>query len=452
MKKNDIIDITIESMSSLGSGIGRYDGLAVFVPLSAVGDVLKVKILKVKSNCAFGKIEEIETPSATRVIPDCEVFSKCGGCVYRHIAYSEELKIKQQSVEDAVKRIGKTDLASMPIVSNNKESGYRNKAQYPVSQNGRVGFFANHSHRIVECEDCLLQPEEFTRICEVFTFWMQTSGNLPYNEETGKGLVRHLYIRKGIETGEIMVCLVINGEKVNAAKRLVEDLQHELGDSLKTVVLNINKAKTNVILSDKCITLYGDGYIYDILCGVKVRLNPLSFYQVNRDMAELLYEKAAEYAAPGGKTVLDLYCGAGTIGLSMANKAKNIIGVEIIPEAVEDARFNAKNNGIDNARFICADAAEAAKTLAKEKIKPDVIIVDPPRKGCSTELLETIANSFCPETLVYVSCDPATLARDINILNSLGYTLKEYTPFDLFPRTSHVETVALLVKGEADAK
>lgn len=452
MKKNDIIKLNIDAMSSLGSGIGRYEGLAVFVPLSAIGDSLTVKILKVKSNCAFGKIEEILTPSPSRCEPDCTVFSKCGGCVYRHISYEEELKIKQQAVEDAVKRIGKVYLDAQPIVSNGKDKGYRNKAQYPVSEGGKVGFFANHSHRIVENTECALQPDEFTRICQIFTFWMQTSGNLPYNEQTCKGLIRHLYIRKGEKTGEIMVCLVINGDKVNAAKRLVEDLKEELGDNLKSVVLNVNKQKTNVILSDKCVNLYGEGYIYDILCGVRVRINPLSFYQVNRDMAELLYSKAAEYAKPEGKTVLDLYCGAGTIGLSMAKDAKKIIGVEIIPEAVEDAKFNAANNNIENAEFICADAKDAAKQLADKKLKPDVIVVDPPRKGCSEELLYTIANDFAPERLVYVSCDPATLARDINILSGLGYTLKEYTPFDLFPRTSHCETVALLIKGEKDAK
>ncbi|MBQ5910655.1 MAG: 23S rRNA (uracil(1939)-C(5))-methyltransferase RlmD [Clostridia bacterium] len=446
MKKNDVINLNIDAMSSLGSGIGRYEGLAVFVPLSAIGDSLKVKILKVKSNCAFGKIEEIITPSATRTAVDCNVFSKCGGCVYRHISYEEELNIKQKSVEDAIKRIGKTDLNAMPIVSNGRAYGYRNKAQYPVAEDGSVGFYANHSHRIIKCDNCLLQPKEFARICEIFTFWMHTSGNSPYNEETGKGLVRHLYIRKAESTGEIMVCLVINGDKVNAAKRLVEDLKEELGDALKTVVLNINKNRTNVILAEKCVNLYGDGYIYDVLAGVKVRLNPLSFYQVNRDMAELLYKKAAEYAKPEGKTVLDLYCGAGTIGLSMAGKAKSIIGAEIIPEAVEDARFNAENNNITNAKFICADAAEAAKNLAKERITPDVVVVDPPRKGCSEELLHTIANDFAPKKLVYVSCDPATLARDVNILGGLGYRLEEYTPFDLFPRTSHVETVALLVR------
>lgn len=445
MKKNDVIKLDIDAMSSLGSGIGRYEGLAVFVPLSAVGDSLNVKVLKVKSNCAFGKIEEILTPSATRCEPDCAVFSKCGGCVYRHISYEEELKFKQQSVEDAVKRIGKVDLDAKPIVFG-KENGYRNKAQYPVALNGSVGFFANHSHRIISNNTCALQPDVFSRICEIFTFWMSTSGNTVYSEETGKGLVRHLYIRRAEVTGEIMVCLVINGEKVNAAKRLVEDLKEELGDALKTVVLNINKSKTNVILSDKCVSLYGDGYIYDILCGVKVRLNPLSFYQVNHDMAEKLYQKAADYAECEGKTVLDLYCGAGTIGLSMAKSAKKIIGVEIIPEAVEDAKFNAANNNITNAEFICADAKDAARQLADKKLKPDVVIVDPPRKGCSEELLHTISNDFSPEKLVYVSCDPATLARDISILTGLGYELVEYTPFDLFPRTSHCETVAKFIR------
>lgn len=446
MQKNEIIDLKITAMSSEGSGIGRYEGLAVFVPLSAIGDELRVKILKVKSNCAFGKIEKIITPATCRAEPDCEVFSKCGGCVYRHIDYAEELKIKQQRVEDAVRRIGGVDLDASAIVSDLKSEGYRNKAQYPVAQDGSVGFFANHSHRIISSNTCALQPEEFTRICEVFKFWMKTSGNAPYNEETGKGLVRHLYIRKAVVTGEIMVCLVINGDKVNAAKRLVDDLCAEIGENLKTVVLNLNKKRTNVILSETCIPIYGDGYIYDILCGVKIRINPLSFYQVNHDMAEKLYEKAKEYAAPKGKTVLDLYCGAGTIGLSMADEAREIFGVEIIPEAIEDAKYNAEMNGIKNTEFMCGDAAEAAKTLAERNVKPDVIIVDPPRKGCSEELLNTISKDFAPETLVYVSCDPATLARDVKILSALGYTLKEYTPFDLFPRTSHVETVALLCR------
>lgn len=443
MQKNDIIEFNITAMSSEGSGIGRYEGLAVFVPMTAVGDKLKVKILKVKSNCAFGKIEEIITPSVARTESDCEVFSKCGGCVYRHISYTEELKIKQQRVEEAVKRIGSVDMTANPIVFG-ADLGYRNKAQYPVSENGTVGFFGPHSHRIIPCQNCNLQPEEFSRICNAFTAWFKTSGNSAYNEQTGKGLIRHLYIRKATVTGEIMVCFVVNGNSVNKIDSFESTLKKLLGEKLKTLVLNINKNKTNVILSDKCKAIYGDGYIYDVLCGNKIRINPLSFYQVNHDMAELLYKKAEEYASPEGKTVLDLYCGAGTIGLSMAEKAKKVVGVEIIPEAVEDAKFNAKNNNIQNAEFICGDAKEAAKQLAQKGIKPDTVIVDPPRKGCSAELLNTIANDFSPERLVYVSCDPATLARDIKILTELGYSLKEYTPFDLFPRTSHVETVALL--------
>ncbi|MBE6782005.1 MAG: 23S rRNA (uracil(1939)-C(5))-methyltransferase RlmD [Ruminococcaceae bacterium] len=446
MQKNDIIELDITAMSSEGSGIGRYEGLAVFVPMTALGDKLRVKILKVKSNCAFGKIEEIITPSNSRVESDCEVFSKCGGCVFRHISYSEELKIKQQRVEDAVKRIGCVDKPSNEIVSNLKINGYRNKAQYPISADCSVGFFANHSHRIIPCQNCNLQPEEFSKISAVLTEWMKKSGNTPYTEETGKGLIRHLYIRKAFATGQIMVCLVINGNSLKYENELVLALKELLGEKLKTVVLNINKNKTNVILSDKCKTIFGDGYIYDTLCDTKIRINPLSFYQVNRDMAELLYKKAEEYVNPKDKTVLDLYCGAGTIGLSMAKKAKKIIGVEIIPEAISDAKFNAENNNIQNAEFICGDAKEAANKLAQKGIKPDAVIVDPPRKGCSAELLNIIAKDFCPKTLVYVSCDPATLARDIKILTELGYALKEYTPFDLFPRTSHVETVALMTR------
>ena len=450
MRKNDIINLNIDAMSSEGSGIGRYDSVAVFVPNSAVGDSITAKVLKVKSNCAFAKIEEIITPSPDRIKPDCDVFLKCGGCVYRHISYDAELDIKQRRVEDAVRRIGKVDLSANTIVSNKKITGYRNKAQYPVAQSGEVGFFANHSHRIIPCENCKLQPHEFSAIANIFKEWMHKSGNTVYDEGTSIGLVRHLYIRKAFATGQIMVCLVVNGNSVKSADNFVSALQKELGDDLKTVVLNINKEKTNVILSDKCVNLYGDGYIYDILCGVKVRISPLSFYQVNRDMAELLYKKVAEYADIKGKTLLDLYCGAGTIGLSMADKAENVIGVEIIHQAVEDAIFNAKNNGVKNARFLCADAAEAAKTLHEENIKPDVVVVDPPRKGCSADLISTITDSFSPERVVYVSCDAATMARDIKMFTDKNYQLKEYTPFDLFPRTVHTECVALLQRASVD--
>lgn len=446
MKKNDYIELDITAMSSEGSGIGRYEGLAVFVPQTAIGDRIKAKILKVKSSCAFGKVEEIIVRSSDRCEPRCAAFSKCGGCVYRHIDYQAELSIKQQKVEDAIKRIGGIDMAPQPICGGESSDRYRNKAQYPVAEDYTVGFYANHSHRIIPSGDCMLQPQEFYKISEIFTAWISSKRLSVYNEESGRGLVRHLYLRKAVSTGELMVCIVINGSSLPDSSELVEALRAELGDALKTVVLNINKEKTNVILGDKCVNLYGDGYICDMLCGVRVRIAPLSFYQVNRDMAQKLYRKAAEYAAPEGKTVLDLYCGAGTIGLSMADKAREIIGVEIVPEAVKDAEFNAENNGIKNTRFICGDAAKAAADLEKEGVRPDVVIVDPPRKGCSEELLNTIANAFAPDRLVYVSCDPATLARDIKHLNALGYKLQEYTPFDLFPRTYHVETVACLNK------
>lgn len=443
MKKNEFCEITITAMSSEGSGIGRCEGLAVFVPQTAIGDVCRVKILKVKSNCAYAKVEEIITPSPDRCEFDCPVFSKCGGCVYRHITYEAELGIKQQRIEDCIKRIGGVDMSAKSIVSGDS-SRYRNKAQYPVADDMTVGFYQNHSHRIISSGDCALQPSEFYAVCNIFTDWIKKKNFSIYNEESGKGLIRHLYIRKAEATDEIMVCVVINGKSLPDVNEFVVALCEKLGNQLKTVVININREKTNVILGNVCQTVFGDGHIFDILCGKKIRINPLSFYQVNRRMAEKLYNKAAEYAEPEGKCVLDLYCGAGTIGLSMADRADSIIGVEIVTEAVKDAEFNAQNNGVTNAEFICADAAKAAENLKKEGVKPDIVIVDPPRKGCSEELLHTIAEDFCPERLVYVSCDPATLARDVKILSSLGYELKEYTPFDLFPRTHHVETVAKL--------
>ncbi len=447
MKKNDIISLDITAMSSEGSGIGRFEGLCVFVPQTAVGDRAEVRILKVKSNCAFAKLEKVISPSPDRVGADCPVFSKCGGCVYRHISYSAELKIKEQRVEDAVRRIGKIDVSPKKI-SFGADLRYRNKAQYPIAADFTVGFYANHSHRIIPSSDCKLQPEIFFKITELFCGFLKENRLSVYDEKTGRGLVRHLYIRQAEKTDEIMVSVVINGESLPKSEELVSILRNNIGEKLKTVLLNVNREKTNVILGNKNITLYGEGVIYDILCGVKVRINPLSFYQVNRTMAEKLYEKAMEYAECEGKTLLDLYCGAGTIGLSMAKSAKQIIGVEIIPEAVKDAKFNAEANKITNASFICADAAKAAEELKNEGVLPDVVIVDPPRKGCSEELLHTIAEDFAPERVVYVSCDPATLARDLHILESLGYKLMEYTPFDLFPRTAHVEIICLLQRNK----
>ena len=446
IKKNDEIILDICDVTSEGSGIGRYEGMAIFVPLTAVGDIVRVKILKVKKTYAYAKLCEILTPSTDRTENNCPVFSRCGGCVYRHISYQAECRIKTDKVYQAVKRIGKSDMPPQPILCAENTDRYRNKGQYPINTDGRAGFFAVHSHRIVPCDDCFLQPEIFGKLIKATENWIRENNISIYDETEHKGLFRHIYLRQAEKTDEIMFTAVINGDKLPFFEDLVAALKEVAGEVLKSIQININKAATNVILGDKCVCLWGDPYITDILCGIKVRLSAMSFYQVNRVMAEKLYKKAAQYAEPEGKKILDLYCGAGTIGLSMAKSADSIIGVEIIPEAVIDACYNADANGIRNARFICADATDAAKQLAKEGIKPDVVIVDPPRKGCSEEVISVITEKFKPERVVYVSCDPATLARDINIFVQKGYSLTEYTPADLFPRTSHIETVACIDK------
>ena len=450
MNKNDEIILNIDGVTADGFGIGRHDGFAVFVPLTAPKDTVRVKIVKVKKTYAYGKLTEIITPSADRTDPDCEVFSRCGGCVYRHISYAAECEIKEKKVFDNIKRIGGIDLPPKKIITADNRLRYRNKAQYPISDTGNAGFFAVHSHRIIENNDCLLQPEFFADICKTVTDWIKEKNISIYNEQIHTGLLRHLYIRYAAKTDEVMIVLVINGKSITDSEYLINRLTALLGDRLKSVQININTEKTNVILGKRCITVYGHSYITDILCGVKVRLSPLSFYQVNRDMAERLYQKAAEYAEPENKNILDLYCGAGTIGLSMANTAKSIIGVEIVPDAVRDAEINAEMCGITNARFICADASAAAEKLAEQNIHPDVVIVDPPRKGCDAALIKTVADSFSPERVVYVSCDSATLARDIKIFSQYGYDLIEYTPVDMFPGTAHVETVVLLSRQKVD--
>ena len=450
MQKNDEIEIEITDMTDEGSGIGRYEGMAVFVPCTAVGDIARVLVLKVKKTYAYGKLLKLIDPSPDRAENDCPSFNRCGGCVYRHISYDAECRIKKTKVYEAVKRIGGVDLKPKELIGSDSPDRYRNKAQYPVAKDGALGFYAFHSHRIIPCGECALQPELFGKITSAVTDWIRENCISVYNEETHRGLLRHIYLRRAEKTGEIMAVAVINGESLPFADDFTERLLSVCGENLKSVQLNINRAKTNVILGDKCRVLYGGEYITDILCGVKVRLSPLSFYQVNRATAEKLYKKAAEYAEPEGKLILDLYCGAGTIGLSMAEKAERIIGVEIVPEAVEDAKFNAGLNGIENAEFICADAAEAAALLSGRGLKPEVVILDPPRKGCSAELITTVAEAFSPERVVYVSCDPATLARDIKLFTEKGYSLTEYTPVDMFPRTAHVECCAMLCSAKGD--
>lgn len=444
MNKNEIYETVVLDISDTGMGIGRVNGMAVFIKGAAVGDRALVKITKVQKNCAFAIIEEMLDPSVHRVENDCESFPRCGGCALRNIDYDFELCLKQKGVFETMRRIGGVNKEPECILSADPYA-YRNKAQFPIGEGG-AGFYAPHSHRIVGCENCRILPAEFSVAANKFYRFLVKNNISIYNEQSSKGLVRHLFLRKGFSTGEVQAAIVINGEDIPKKEEVVALFTSVFGDRLKSVVLNQNKKDNNVILGDKNKTIYGSPYITDVLCGVKVRLSVNSFYQVNSAAAELLYKKAIEYAEPDGKTVLDLYCGAGTIGLSMAQKTKQIIGVEIVPAAVEDAIHNAKQNNINNARFICADAAKAAKTLSIEGVRAEVVILDPPRKGCEKELLYCVANDFAPKRIVYVSCDKATLARDIKILADLGFTLKEYTPVDMFPRTAHVETVACLLR------
>ncbi|MBR3767398.1 MAG: 23S rRNA (uracil(1939)-C(5))-methyltransferase RlmD [Clostridia bacterium] len=450
LRKNDIIELDITGFSSEGSGVGRYDGQAVFVAGAAEGDCVQCVIIKAKKNYAIGKIQHILKASPDRIIPDCPVFPRCGGCQYRHISYEAEIRIKTQKVRDAFFRIGHLDAVPVEAVGAENPDRYRNKAQYPVeTQNGRLltGFYAPFSHRVIDCKNCLLQPAEFSDILKVVAKWSEKYKIPSYDEKTHKGLIRHIYIRKGFETGEIMVCLVINGDKIFKKDELISALI-KANKNIKTVLLNHNTEDTNVIMGKKETVLYGKGYIEDILCSKRFKISPLSFYQVNHDQAQRLYEKAAEFAiGENTKTLIDLYCGAGTIGLTMAHKVEKLIGVEIVPEAIEDAKINAELNGITNARFICADASAAAKTLKDEGITPDTIILDPPRKGCDEELLGTVCE-MSPERIVYVSCDPATLARDLAKLEDKGYKTQKAVPYDLFPRTVHIECCVLLCRTQ----
>ena len=447
LKKNDDIELFIDSVSLQGSGVGRYEGMAVFVPATAKGDKVNAHIIKAKKSYAIGKVKKILKPSKDRTGNDCHAFPACGGCCFRHMKYDAELKLKRDAVKDVFERIGKINIEPEDIIGADEQTGYRNKAQYPVRiQNGelKIGFYAQHSHRIIECLDCRLAPDEFKTILEVFENWIKKNKISVYDEEKKNGLLRHIYIRKAFATDEIMVCAVAS-DILPHTDKLKDELLKEV-PSIKSLILNINDKDTNVVLGHECKTLWGKDYIEDILCNVKIRISPLSFYQVNRNQAQKLYAKAAEYADVNkDMLLLDLYCGAGTIGLSMADKVKELIGVETVAEAIEDAKLNAKENNIENAHFICADAGQAAQKFLTEGKKPDVIILDPPRKGCSDDTLEAAAKMM-PERIVYVSCDPASLARDCDKFKALGYFVKEVTPVDMFPRTAHVESVALLEK------
>ncbi len=448
MQKNEVFHTIIAAMTAEGAGLCRVDGMAVFVPGTAVGDECEIRIVKVLRNYAFGRLERLLSPAPCRAAPRCPVSTQCGGCVFQHLSYEEELRVKTQRVRDALDRIaGTPDLPLEPILAASSPERYRNKCQFPIGldRDGRLtlGFYAVHSHRIVNAASCLLQPEVFDCAAEAFRAWFAESGESVYDERTHTGALRHLFLRIGEPAGEVAVCVVANAEKLRAEARLVARLR-EAVPGLTGVALNTNTANTNVILGQKDRVLWGKASVRAALCGLEFEIGPHAFFQVNRAQAERLYQKAAEYAGlTGGETLLDLYCGAGTIGLSMADRVKKVIGVEVVPEAVGNARENARRNGIENAEFLCADAAEAASTLLARGERPDVVILDPPRKGCAEALVGTVAE-MQPSRVVYVSCDPATLARDLARFAALGYRAEKAAPVDMFPRTAHVETVVRL--------
>ncbi len=445
MNKNDIVELEISALTNEGNGVGRYDGMAVFVPLTAVGDVIRCKIVKVLKSYAYGIIDEIVAPSPDRIAADCPAYSRCGGCVFRHISYEAELRAKQGFVRDSFVRIGRFDIDPEPIVGCKGCYRYRNKSQLPVASDGEsayFGFFSARSHRVIRLNDCLIQPEIFTEISKSIIDYINLNSIPAYDEASHNGLLRHIYLRQGYHSGEIILTLVVT-KPSRRFDRLVE-LLVERYPGIRSVVININPEKTNVILGRKDICLYGDGYIMDEMCGKSVVISPHSFYQVNTPAAEEVYGLAAEYADfSGNETLLDLYCGVGTVGLSMADRVRSLIGVESVPQAIENAKRNAERNAVKNAEFICGDAGKISEVLADRGVSPDVIIVDPPRKGCDSITLNAMLR-MSPKKIVYISCDHATAARDSRYLCDNGYELVKYRPMDMFPRTGHVETVCLL--------
>lgn len=441
---------TVEGYSSEGLGIIRINGAVVFVPRAVRGEEIRLRIVKAMKASYAGEIEKILTPSPKRVEPDCPYFGECGGCVYRHMTYDEELQSKLQKVNDALKRIGGLALRAEEILGAKNPLYYRNKAQYPAGADGAVGFYRRRSHRVIPVGHCQICAPAADATAGAVGAWMKKYGVGAYDEKTGKGLVRHVYVRTNRQ-GESLCCVVLNGK---TAPREPELAAMILAAAPQTVgvVLNGNVSRGNVILGERYRTLWGQDFLMDELCGLSFKLSVPSFYQVNREQAEVLYGKAVEFAGlTGTETVLDLYCGAGTITLAMSKAAKRVIGAEIVPEAVENARENAERNGISNAEFFLGDAADVAAKLEREGLRPDVICLDPPRKGLAPEVVDSVA-AMGPKRVVYVSCDPATLARDLKRFDELGYRAESAVAADLFPGTAHVEAVIMMTYCGLDKK
>ena len=451
LEKNQIYEAQIVDYTAEGLGVAKIEGCAVFVPNAIAGEICRIRIEKVGKTWASGKIVEILEKSPHRINRACPVAKLCGGCDFWHMDYAEETRLKAERVRSCLNRIGGESLEEIPILAAPTCRGYRNKAQYPVSQKkGKAfaGFFKAGTHQVVENDRCLILPEETDRIKGIVIDYVNQTRVSVYDEASHTGLLRHIYVRRGAVSGQILVCLSINGSAIPKPERLIEKLKAVPG--FTTLVLTVNTKKGNAVLGDEFITLYGPGYIEDTLCGLNFRLSPRSFYQVNHHQAQRLYEAAiAQAQISKNDTVLDLYCGVGTITLCLAKAAGKVIGVEVIPQAVEDAKDNAKRNGIENAEFFCGDAGAAALALEKNGIKADVAVVDPPRKGLNADTIEALSR-MAPRRIVYVSCDPATLARDVALLKERGYVLKNALACDLFPRCAHIESIVCLSREKAD--
>ncbi|NLU25374.1 MAG: 23S rRNA (uracil(1939)-C(5))-methyltransferase RlmD [Clostridiales bacterium] len=444
LQKNKIYQGTIESYSSEGLGVARINGQVVFVHRAVLGEVCTILILKVLKNAAFGKVVRCAVPSPHRREPDCPYYGSCGGCDFRHMDYEAELEAKHLRVQDALARIGGSNVAVEKIYGAADTRHYRNKSLYPVAADGKVGFYRARTHQVTEVRRCLIQSEAADAAAEGLRQWLNTYHIAPYDEKTGKGLVRHLYIRTN-GAGQALLCVICNGEKLPYEKELAVLLRQAVPSAVG-VVLCVNTRPGNAVLGQRYRTLWGEDTLMDTLCGLTFRLSVPSFYQVNRAQAEVLYGLTVDFAGLTGKeTVLDLYCGTGTITLVMARQAGRMIGAEIVPQAIEDARENARRNGIENAEFFCGDAGDIAEHLSREGLRPDVVCVDPPRKGLAPQVVETVA-SMEPRRVVYVSCDPATMARDVKHFASLGYEARRAAAVDLFPGTANIESVIMLEK------
>ncbi|MCB2361903.1 23S rRNA (uracil(1939)-C(5))-methyltransferase RlmD [Clostridium estertheticum] len=449
VKKNEDYIITIDNLGYEGEGVGKIDGFTVFVAGAIVGEKVLIKIVKISKNFGFGKLLEIIEKSISRIEPVCDIYKSCGGCNLQHIDYAAQLDFKTNRVNQVINRIGKLEKVIVhPTLGMESPYNYRNKVQLPASnKNGevKIGFYAARSHDIINMENCYIQDSVADIVVKLTRKWIKEFNIQCYNEENHQGILRHVMIRKGSKTGQVMVVLITNGKSLPYKEEFIAIITKKI-KGIVSVIQNINSEKTNVILGETCLTLWGKDTITDYIGEFKFEVSPLSFFQVNSVQTEVLYDKVLEYAnLSGGEVVLDAYCGTGTISLFLSQMAKKVYGVEIVPQAIENAKINAKVNNVENTEFLVGEAEVIIPKLINDGVIADVVVVDPPRKGCDKTLLEAISN-MGPKSIVYVSCDPGTLARDLGILNELGYITKEIQPVDMFPQTAHIECVVKLYR------